>query len=200
MPCLVREAGLFFAFQRAADISFGNAFQTCARSIRDPCVERLIFRRKKMGWTCTSNEAGKSAVQMLRDNSGWYIGSTWASEAQRYEVVALQAGGGGVYGILRCTTVATGAIFDMAVVILVQRARGEFCWKEMDEFSAPGAHRMPRALFRRLTPLHNLPADECRENANAWRAQVRSPRLKELVQFRRLGARMLNREPTARNS
>ena len=125
-----------------------------------------------MGYSGVRNRPGVSAIDMLRSSSSLFVGSTLEGSTDRYEVIELQPGKGGVYGILRRTCKSSGAVFDMALIILISRDRHEFCWKELTEFEGPYETGIPKALFRRLTPLEQLRADESAVNADSWRKAV----------------------------
>lgn len=97
-----------------------------------------------MGYSGVRNRPGLSAIDMLRGLSSTFVGSTWESSTDRYEIIELQLGKGGVYGILRRSSKSTGAVFDMAMIVLISRDRSEFCWKELTEFSGPFETGMPK--------------------------------------------------------
>ncbi|KWU26371.1 DUF6927 domain-containing protein [Burkholderia cenocepacia] len=126
-----------------------------------------------MGYSAVRNVPGTTAIEMLAKCSSYRVGKTWGDDKNQYEVISLAPGRGGVYGVIRWTVVATGQQFNFALVVLVTRSKGEFCWKEMSEFSGPCEVFMPKALFRRLSPLDELPESESPANAAAWREEVR---------------------------
>lgn len=128
-----------------------------------------------MGSLCVRNIVGLSTLKMLEHASSYRKGARWGSETTQHELVALAAGKGGAYGVLKWHSLATGEVFFTALVIMVSRGKGEFCWKTYDEFAAPGAIDMPEHLFRMLTPIDELPPSiqqHQRLQATQWRKAV----------------------------
>jgi hypothetical protein len=126
-----------------------------------------------MGYSGVRNIPGLSATEMLGKCSSYQVGNSWGDDENRYEVIALAPGRGGVYGVVNWTVLATGQTFRFALVIAVSRGKGEFCWKSMTEFSGPCEIHMPKSLFRKLSPLDELPESQDPTNATGWREEVR---------------------------
>jgi hypothetical protein len=122
-----------------------------------------------MGYSSAPVVNGLSAMKMLEHVGSYHVGEKWQNDDSRHEVIAGQPGKGGVWFVVRKTLSDTGATFDYAVVVLTSREKGEFFWKAIAEFSGPGYYSMPKALFRQLTPLENLPASMNGGYAKDWR-------------------------------
>lgn len=128
-----------------------------------------------MGSLCVRNIVGLSTLTMLEHAGRYRKGVRWGSETTQHELVALAAGKGGAYGVVKWHLFATGEVFFTALVIMVSRGKGEFCWKTYDEFAAPGDIGMPEHLFRMLTPIDELPPSiqqHQRIRAMQWRKAV----------------------------
>ena len=126
-----------------------------------------------MGYSGVRNVPGLSTIEMLKKCSSHYVGATWGDDENRYEVIAMAPGRGGAYGVVSWTVLATGETFRFALVVAVSRGKNEFCWKSMTEFMGPCEISMPKSLFRKLSPLDNLPDCQSPSHAVGWREEVR---------------------------
>jgi hypothetical protein len=133
-----------------------------------------------MGWTGVSNRAGVSSLKMLEANSSYYKGSVWwgvdeqGNRVRKKEVEDMAVGTGGVYGILKVTELATGKFYRTALIILVQRERGEFLWKDMSEAECPNACGIPARLFNKLTPADEFAQGQSLQYILEWRAHAKN--------------------------
>jgi len=110
-------------------------------------------------------------------NGSYRKGARWGSDTTQHELVALAPGKGGAYGVVKWHLLNTGEVFFTALVIMVSRGKGEFCWKTYDEFAGPGEIGMPEHLLRMLTPVDELPASVLpiqRQRATQWRQAVQA--------------------------
>jgi hypothetical protein len=110
-----------------------------------------------MGYSATRISAsGLSTISLLKTEAGYFRGRTSQTDSTRETIIALQAGPGGAYGVIEHTVLATGESFRYALVIIVQRSKGEFAWKTLDEFAGPRITGMPASLLAKLTPIEEL--------------------------------------------
>jgi hypothetical protein len=132
-----------------------------------------------MGWSSVRNKSGVNSIAMLAACSSYYEGSVWNGtneqgvNVRKCEVLELAAGPGGVYGILAITDLLSGQTYNTALVILVQRKRGEFAWKSMSESAGPVACGMPARLLKMLTPAHEFACGKQLEYIEDWRERVK---------------------------
>lgn len=127
-----------------------------------------------MGWTSNKKLRGESHLRFLRRTSSYYVGAKWPGETPEleYQVTALQPGRGGVYGIIRLTDSSRNIECQFGLVIQFETLRGDTQFKQMTEMDGPVLSHMPEKLFRRLTPVDQLPfpakdIEHCRD----WRAR-----------------------------
>jgi hypothetical protein len=125
-----------------------------------------------MGWTGVASIKGASKLENLAGSSSLYVGSSWDGPEVEIYVEALQAGPGGVYGILRETTKSTGKVVRLALVVMTQNVKGEFLYKEMTELCGPTETRYPLSFLRRLSPVEEIASGDSLEWARNWRARV----------------------------
>jgi hypothetical protein len=127
-----------------------------------------------MGSTVSRKLAGETNVRFLRRIGGHFVGAKWpgASPGEEVETVALQAGRGGVYGVLRVTDSIKKTEYCFARIIKVETRGGDTEYKTMTECDVPDLAHMPEKLFRLLTPADQLSfgADDIRR-CKEWRAR-----------------------------
>jgi hypothetical protein len=127
-----------------------------------------------MGYSSHKKLKGESHLRLLRRTGSYFVGSTWAGPTPNLEhrIIALQPGRCGVYGIIRVTDSSTGTEYQFGLVIKVESIGGDTLYKAMAEMDGPVLAHMPEKLFRRLTPVDQLPLPERdRSNCTAWRAR-----------------------------
>lgn len=128
-----------------------------------------------MGWTAYPlDRFSGSSLSFLKARTRNFVGSSWGDGATRYEITALQAGPGGVYGIITRSVPNMGDV-DLGLIIPVRRKLDTVYIKPMTELSGPYYHGMPERLFKRLSDLREI-ADQLPNQdisgAQQWRAAV----------------------------
>lgn len=131
-----------------------------------------------MGWTSVTNRRGVSSLAMLSDYSSYRRGATWESEGEQgkrqIEVEELAAGIGGIFGILKVTSLTTGAVYRTALVVLVKREKDEFFWKTMTESEGPYTLGIPQWMFNKLSAPEEFATGNSLEYVKRWREEVKA--------------------------
>ena len=128
-----------------------------------------------MGWTAYSLDGFRgSPLSALKSKSIYFVGSQWQDGTTGYEIIALQPGPGGVYGLVKRSVPGKSDV-NIALIIAARTKLDTLYIKVMTEFSFPYYTGMPESLFKRLSSpqdiLDQLPGKPI-DSLLQWRAAV----------------------------
>jgi len=118
-----------------------------------------------MGWTCFTPERGARTEELLRSELGGERG---------YEILGIAVRKAEFYDVGVRSSVAYLAVRSKnyptpsALVVLVTRKNGAFCYKDMSEDMGPNEDHCPESILRLLGP---ITGDEM-GYARAWRERA----------------------------
>lgn len=119
-------------------------------------------------------KSGESNLGFITRTSRYKAGAVFNSKTagREYRVLKLQAGRGGVYGLLEMTDKVRRHTSVLALIIMVESRRGIADYKALTELDGPNMANMPEKLLRELMPLDALyfSPEEVRR-ATEWRAK-----------------------------